>query len=158
VETDGDGTLFGEPLAATGFSLFNGKIGTDEAPGSEVPLVMRVTGEVVRAGLPVEDPILDTLGCLLGIATVAGAGRGPSPSNDAGFVAAATAEAYLSSVGGLFDCDGGFGTPFVTGTGGAVAVVDVTIGRLVATLARRLGGTTGSLILELISSFRGVCG
>src|ERR1700736_2044158 len=103
-----------------------------------------MTGDIVRAGFPaVDDPILDTLACLLGVGV--GAGRGPSPSNDWGLVAAATADAYLSSVGGRAAWGGIFGTPFCTGTGGMVAAVDVTTGRLVATLARRLAGTSFDL-------------
>ena len=95
---------------------------------------MCVTGDIVLAGFPVDEPTLDILPCRFG--TAAGAGNGPRPRRDAGFVAAATADAYLSSVGGRVACAAGFGTPLGNG-GGAVAVVDVTIGRLVATLARR---------------------
>ena len=39
-----------------------------------------------------------------------------------------------------------------------MAVVEVTIGRFVATLARRLEATTGSLGLTIASSFSGVGG
>jgi hypothetical protein len=116
---------------------------------------VKATGDIVRVGFRGDDdPMLDTLACLLGAAV--GGGRGPSPRSDAGFVAAATAEAYFSSVGGRAGCTGTFGIPFGTGTGGTLAVVDVTMGRLVATLARRLA-VTFSLALTG-SSFWGVGG
>lgn len=114
---------------------------------------MCVTGDIVRAGFPVDEPTLDMLPCRIG--PVVGAGNGPRPRREAGFVAAATADAYLSSVGGRAACAAGFGTPFGNG-GGAVAVVDVTIGRAVATLARRFE-IAGSLAL-VGSSFWGVGG
>jgi hypothetical protein len=125
-------------------------MGSDGAGGCDELLWVKATGEAARAGLPVEDPILDTLACLFGPGV--GGGNGPSPSNDDGFVAAATADAYLSSVGGRIDCAGGFGIPFGSGGGGAVAAVDVTTGRFVATLARRIAGA-GSLGFEGVSSF-----
>src|SRR5208282_4432246 len=131
--TDSEARFFGDPLAATDLSFCRGNIGPDGAAGCEVLLEAKATGEVVRAGLPVEDPILDTLACLFGPGV--GGGRGPSPSNDAGLVAAATAEAYFNSIGGLVGCASGLGIPLGTGRGGAVAAVDVTTGRLVATLA-----------------------
>ena len=63
------------------------------------------------------------------MAVVDGAGNGPNPNNEAGFVAAATAEAYFSSVGGRVVVVDGLGMPFgCCGSGGA-GVVDVTTGR-----------------------------
>ena len=109
----------------------------------------------MRAGFPVEDPMLEILACLFGAEF--GGGRGPSPSNEAGFVVAATAEAYFNSVEGRVVCAGGFGTPFGTGRGGAVPAVDVTKGRLVATLARRAVGAI-SLGFDVLSSFWDVGG
>jgi len=113
VATAGDVALIGDPFGAvTDLSLFNGKIGTDEdVVGScDAPEEINVMGDVARAGLPLDDPMLETLACRMGADD--GGGNGPRPSNDAGFVAAATAEAYLSSIGGRAACGGGFGTPF----------------------------------------------
>jgi len=131
---DGEAVSFGEPFMVADLSLWRERIGNGGGGCSEGVFVC-VTGDIVRAGFPVDEPTLDILPCLIG--PVVGAGNGPSPRRDAGFVAAATADAYLSSVGGRVDCAAGFGTPFGNG-GGTVAVVDVTIGRVVTTLARRL--------------------
>jgi hypothetical protein len=119
VEADSEAGLFGDPLAATDLSFCRGNIGPDGAAGCEVLLEAKAIGEVVRAGLPVEDPILDTLVCLFD--PDVGGGSGPSPSNDAGLVAAATAEAYFNSVGGRAGCAGGLGIPLGNGSGGAQA-------------------------------------
>ena len=103
----------GDPFGAvTDLSLFRGNIGADEdgAGGCDELEEVRVIGDVVRAGLPVDDPMLETLACRIGADE--GGGKGPRPSTDIGFVAAATADAYLSSIGGRADCGGGFGTPF----------------------------------------------
>lgn len=145
-----EATLFGDPLVATDLSFGRGDIGPDGAAGCEVLLEAKAIGEVVRAGLPAEDPMLDTLACLF--VPGAGGGSGPSPSTDAGLVAAATAEAYFNSIGGLVGCAGGLGIPLGKGRGGAVAAVEVTTGRMVATLARRIAGTS-SLGFVLLSSF-----
>ena len=116
VDTDGDAALFGDPFGAvTGLSLFSGNIGNDDdggggGGGCDELEEVSVTGDVVRAGLPLEDPMLETLACRMGADE--GGGNGPRPSKDAGFVAAATAEAYLSSIGGRAAWGGGFGTPF----------------------------------------------
>jgi hypothetical protein len=138
--TDGEAVSFGEPFVAMDFSLWIGKIGNGGAGCCEGVFVC-VTGDIVRAGFPDDEPTLDILPCLIG--PVVGAGNGPRPRRDAGLVAAATADAYLSSVGGRVACAAGFGTPLGNG-GGAVAVVDVTIGRVATTLARRL---------EMVGSF-----
>lgn len=103
VATAGDVALWGDPFGAvTDLSLFNGNIGTDddddEAGGCDEPEEVNVMGDVVRAGLPLDDPMLETLACRMG--TDDGGGNGPRPSNNAGLVAAATADAYLSSIGG----------------------------------------------------------
>ena len=158
VGTGGEETFLGDSLVVTFLSLANGYTGTGGAIVGGVLFVVATTGELARAGFPPEDPMLETLACLIGGAVVAGGGNGPRPSNEAGFVAAATAEAYLSSVGGRAVCEAGFGTPFgPDGNGGAVAVVEVTTGLLVATLARRFV-VEGSFALTGGSSFRGVGG
>ena len=138
----GDTTLLGDPFAALAFG----------AEGWVARLDVSVMGDVARAGFPVDDPILDTLACRWGADDVDGGGNGPKPNNEAGFVAAATADAYLSSVGGL--TAGALGMPLGNGGGGIVAEVDVTIGRVAATLARR----EFSLTLVVGSSFCGVEG
>ena len=114
VATAGDAALFGDPFGAvTDLSLFNGNIGSDEdeAGGCDELEEINVMGDVARAGFPVDDPMLEILACRMGADD--GGGNGPRPSNDTGFVAAATADAYLSSIGGRAACAGGFGTPFV---------------------------------------------
>ena len=101
VATIGDAALWGDPFGAVmDLSLFNGNIGTDddETSGCDEPEEVNVMGDVVRAGLPLDDPMLETLACRMG--TDDGGGNGPRPSNNAGLVAAATADAYLSSIGG----------------------------------------------------------
>jgi hypothetical protein len=135
----GDMILLGDPFAS--LTLSRGAV-----DGWAPRLDVSVTGEVARAGFPVDDPILDTLACLCGTENVDGGGNGPRPNNEAGFVAAATADAYLSSVVGGF-MGGGLGIPLGNGGGGMVAEVDVTMGRGAATLARRefslsLGGSS----------------
>jgi len=135
--TDGDETFWGDPLVVTFLSFARGYAGTDGAIVGGVLFVIETTGELARTGFPPEDPMLDTLACLIGAAVAAGGGKGPRPSNDAGFVAAATADAYFNSVGGRVACEAGFGTPFADGNGGTVAVVEVTTGLVAATLARR---------------------
>lgn len=155
VATDGEARLFGDPLAAADLSFARGNIGVGGGAVCCEGVFAVAMGDIVRAGFPVEDPMLDMLACLWG--PVVGGGKGPRPSIDAGFVAAATADAYLSSVGGRVACVEGLGTPFCTGNGGAVAAVEVTIGRLVATLGRRADGI-GSFALDIGSSFCGVGG
>jgi len=135
VEIDGEDVCFGE---LPGISPLRGNTGTDDCCDALLDAI--AVGEVVRAGFPAGDVILDTtldtLACLTGAAI--GGGSGPRPNIEEG-VLAATAEAYFSSVAGRVGWDAGFGTPFVVVAGGAVAAVDVTMGRAAATLDRRFG-------------------
>jgi hypothetical protein len=142
----GETMLLGDPFVS--LALSRGAV-----DGWVTRLDVSVTGDVARAGFPVDDPILDTLACLCGAENVDGGGNGPRPNNEAGFVAAATADAYLSSVVRGFTA-GGLGMPLGNGGGGMVAEVDVTIGRGAATLARR----EFSFSLGAGSSFWGVEG
>jgi len=144
----GEARLFGELVTVADFSFCNGNTG---AGGADCCVV---TGDVVLAG-PAAEPTLEILACRCGVVATGG-GKGPRPNNEAGFVAAATADAYFSSVGGRVVVVDGLGTPFGCGSGGAAAV-DVTIGRVCATLARRLFAGV-SFAFTAGSSFCGVGG
>ena len=55
----GETALFGDSFVAVALSLDAGGIG-----GCVATVDVSITGEVVRAGLPIDDPTLDTLACL----------------------------------------------------------------------------------------------
>lgn len=61
--TEGRATLFGDPLAVD-LSFCNGNIGRDEDGVCVRAAEAEITGDVVRAGFPDDDPMLDTLACL----------------------------------------------------------------------------------------------
>jgi len=55
----GETALFGDPFAAMALSL-----DVDGTGGCVATVNVSVTGEVVLAGLPIDEPTLDTLACL----------------------------------------------------------------------------------------------